>query len=66
MSGLNQTPEGPGIGPPLPALLSFADEARFWVNFADPVEVEVYAWTCFHAMPVQRQAAFLTKVGELA
>ena len=51
-----------GAGPPIAPFLGYLDEAEFWVNLADPLELEAYCLATFKAMAPARQNAFLAFV----
>lgn len=50
---------GPSAGSPLPPLLNYSDEARFWASLASPCELEYYCKVSFDHMEKPRQTAFL-------
>jgi hypothetical protein len=47
-----------GAGQPLAPLLTYMDEAAFWADMADPVELDAYALATFNRMAPSRQSAF--------
>lgn len=48
-----------GAGQPQAPLFSLLDQAAFWVDLADPAELDAYCLACFEAMEPSRQHAFL-------
>ena len=50
---------GNGAGQPPAPLFGYMDQAKSWVAFAEPKEVEAYFWECFKKMPKKRQIEFL-------
>ena len=45
-------------GTPLPPLISYADEARFWVSLAPLSERKVYLAAIWQTLPYSEQSAF--------
>ena len=45
-------------GQPIPALLGYADEARFWVNLAPIQERKTYLSAIWQTLPAFEQSAF--------
>lgn len=53
-----------GVGPPIPPLFDYMDEAAFWADMAEPDELKAYLLACFNRMPYSDQTAFLDFVHE--
>lgn len=53
-----------GAGQPNAPLFSYMDQAAFWADMADPVELDAYALACFNRMTPSRQSAFLEFIKE--
>lgn len=55
-----------GAGQPTAPLFNYMDEAAFWADMADPVELDAYALATFNRMDPSRQAAFREFIAERA
>lgn len=58
-SSLSEEVFGNGAGQPPAPLFGYKDQAKTWVAFAEPKEVEAYFWECFKKMPEHRRIEFL-------